>query len=166
MKDIRPRLKKLKNLLELENDEIRLTLSKYNSIMDKLRPYTLYIPEIGYIGYDGNYHIGYEFEETASRDEFVRVKKECLEYVNELLEGNFPDSSNGISVTYKKPGHGLGLRITIQTSSVSVHCFEVSLKDQVEKSLETLNQNQSAQNFLLNAVYVLPTTYKEYKLIL
>ncbi len=166
MKDIRPILKELKKLLEKKDDEIKKTIDKFGNILGKLRKFSLEVPDLGYIDYNGDYRQYVDSEEPSTEKDFREAKLNSLKYVNKLLEGNFPDSLDELRLAYwnSKRSSAFSLIITAQVSGFKVFCGNEDLKQQVEQALAKLNQNQSAQNFLVNAVYVIPTKYKEYRL--
>ncbi len=168
MKDIRPILKELKKLLEREDDEIKKTIDKFGNIVGRLRKLNLEIPSLGYIDYDGNYWREYDHEADLldTEEDFRNAKLNALEYTDKLLNGEFPDSLDELRVAYwnSNRSSAFSLTIAVQVSGFRVLCGHEELKQEVEKALAKLNQDQSAQNFLLNAVYVLPTKYKDYKL--
>jgi hypothetical protein len=165
MKDIRPLLKEVREILE-ENESLESVCKNVERLREELSDVKLLQSnrwDLGYVLDDGKYYIEHEL---GSPEEFEKARLEFIEGIDTLLQPDWPDSFDYLSVTYSRPDSAFGLRVQIQISGVYVSCSELDLKKEVEKAISKLNQNQSAHNFLLNAVYILPTTYKEYKLIL
>lgn len=167
MKDIRPLLKKLIEILESSKEPEKIIRSVqevkeefellYGTVYDEL-------DRIGYVGSDGKVYgcAGESFDGW----EFENDRRILTEVLKSHRNEEWPDSHDKLSVSYINKENGFGLSIEAQISGCRVVCIYDDLKQEVEKALSKLNQNQSSQNFLLNAVYVLPPTYKEYKLIL
>lgn len=165
MKDIRPLLKEVRDILE-KNESIESVCKNVERLREELSDIKLLqgnVWDLGYILDDGKYYIEYEL---GSPEEFEQARLKFIEDIDILLKLDWPDSFDFLGVTYSRLESAFGLSIRVQVSGMQVSCSEEELKQEVEQALSKLNQNQSAQNFLLNAVYVLPTTYKEYKLVL
>jgi hypothetical protein len=165
MKDIRPVLAKLKEILESKDKPYDISQNALKLIKDTPLEGTNLGNRFSFIGCwdEGAY---YECECSECLNSFEQTRKDSLKLIEQLLTNDWPDSSDTLVATYQKPTAGISLKISVQVSSFKVECSEGDLKEEVRQALLKLNQNQSAQNFLLNVVYVLPTTYKEYILIL
>lgn len=165
MKDIRPVLKELKKILESAEKPSDVSKKALRFVKDTSLEGTDLGDRFSFIGCwdEGAY---YSCECKACVESFEQTREDSLELIEQLITKDWPDSSDTLVVTYQTPSAGLSLKISIQVSRLKIECSEDELRIEVEQALAKLNQNQSAENFLLNAVYVLPKTYKEYKLIL
>ena len=162
MKDIRPTLSKIEGLLESNKAPHSIAKEVEQVIEDSSLRGTQLSFDIAPCGW------GEEITKDCTCEvclgHFEDDRKRSLSLVKKLSTVDWPDSADTLVATYQKPSAGLSLKIIIQISSFKVECSEEELKQEVEKALTKLNRHQSAQNFLLNAVYVLPTKYKDYKL--
>ncbi len=162
MKDIRPILSKIEDLLESNKAPHNVAKEVERAIEDSSLRGTQLSFDIAPCGW------GEEITKDCTCEvclgHFEDDRKRSLILIKKLSTVDWPDSADSLVAAYQKPGAGLSLKIVTQVSGYKVECSEEELKQEVEKALTKLNQNQSAQNFLLNAVYVLPTKYKDYKL--
>jgi hypothetical protein len=162
MKDIRPILDKVEKALKSKSSA--RNISEQVMEMQKSIPTgSLLYNELSFIGcWDEGAYMDCECEHCL--ESFEETRKDCLSLIKTMRGLDWPDSRDALVASYSKPSGGFGLKISVQVSGLEVFCIHQDLKKEVEQALTKLNQSQSAQNFLLNAVYILPEKYKEYKL--
>lgn len=168
MKDIRPILAQVSELLstDLSNVELANRLMRIREESELLESeFWITMEDLG--GVDEEKNIWSRSGGFIMSDwEFNNELKGLKYMIESHSKMDWPESHNKLTLNYSSKYSGFGLAITLQVSGLTVQCIHDDLKQQVKQALAKLNQNQSAENFLLNAVYVLPKRYKDYKLVL
>ncbi len=165
MKDIRPALKEIKKILE-SGQKPEKVIHKVEKLKEDFELKGTVYKELSNIGYIFN-GVAYGpggWILSGSEEMFEQDREYLLKTVESYLELDWPDSRNIVTAGYQSPAGGFGVTISVQVSGVKVQCPKKDLKKEIEQSLLKLNQNQSAEDFLLNAVCILPTEYNEYGL--